>query len=235
MLKKIFVILVFVLWISFSIAENIDNSEKIDYLKILNIDIDKNIVSKKQVSRYEVVKYLNYARCFDCIYPPKQIKKKFSLNWFENFKKQDRFYLNDITLKDKYYYCVVNLASVDYVHGYPKTNPICGWEFCGTNNMYFWELMQVVINILSDQIMGNYKIDNVDKFYNNMLSIRWTNKQKQVNILDSEYQIAEKIKNSWKKTYTIQNFQEFYLYQKYCNLFPEDCNFKEFWKIKKWK
>jgi len=235
MLKKILVLFVIFLWISFAFSKyNASNQEKIDYLKSLNIDIDKKTLSKKQVSRYEVIYYLNFARCFDCIYPPKQIKEKFSLNWFENFKKQDRFYLNDITLKDRYYYCVVNLANEDYVHGYPKTNPICGWEFCGTNNMYFGELMQVVINILSDQIMWNYKIDNVDKFYNKLLSIRWTQKQKQVNILDSEYQIAQNIKNSWKKTYTIQSFQEFYLYQKYCNLFPEDCNFKEFWKIKKW-
>jgi hypothetical protein len=43
-----------------------------------------------------------------------------------NFKKQEKFYLNDIGPQDDYYYCVVNLASKDFVHGYPKTNPICG-------------------------------------------------------------------------------------------------------------
>jgi len=213
---------------------SIDEQDKINYLKSLNIEINQDILNKKQLSRYEVIRYLNYAQCFDCIYPPKKIKEIFNLDWFENFRKQDRFYLNDIHLTDPYYYCVVSLASLDYIHWYPKTNPICGWEFCGTNNMYYWELLQVVLNIISNNIFSHYYIDNIDKFYSNLLSIKGTPIQKQVNITENEYKIAEKIKNSGEKKYNIRSFEEFYLYQKYCNIFPEDCNFKEFWKIKKW-
>jgi len=233
MLKKIFIIFLYI-YIGSSITFAIDKIEKIEYLKKMNIEIDKKILEKQQLSRYEVIKYLNYARCFDCMYPPKKIKDKFNLNWFEQFRQQDRFYLNDIHITNPYYYCVVNLADSDYVHGYPKTNPICGGEFCGTNNMYFWELLQIVVNILSDKIYWKYNIDNVDKFYSNLMSIRWTSSAKLVNLVDSEYKIAENIKNLWEKKHTIQNFQEFYLYQKYCNIFPKDCNFQEFWKIKKW-
>jgi hypothetical protein len=57
--------------------------------------------------------------------PPKNIKEKYNLNWFEKFSKQEKIYLNDIHLSNIYYYCVVALADKDYIHGYPKTNPIC--------------------------------------------------------------------------------------------------------------
>ena len=195
--------------------------------------MEQDIINKKQLSRYDVIRYLNYAQCFDCMYPPKNIKDKFDLKWFENFSKQDRFYLNDIHLTNKYYYCVVNLASKDYVHGYPKVNNnVCGGQFCGTNNMLYSELLQVVLNIVSNKILNHYYIKDTDKFYSNIESLSDSLKKK-VNITNHEIDIAYQITKKKKKYYTLQNFEEFYLYQKYCNLFPQDCNFKEFGDIKK--
>jgi len=233
MKNKILIVLITMfafLWISFSV--NLE--QQLDYLKSSNINIEKDILNKKQLSRYEVVRYLNYAQCFDCMYPPKNVKDSFNLKWFENFSSQDRFYLNDIHLTNKYYYCVVNLASKDYVHGYPKVNnDICGGQFCGTNNMNYGELLQVVLNITSNKILNHYTITDTEKFYSNLQSLSSALK-KSVNLTNHEYDIAYQITKKSKKYYTLQNFEEFYLYQKYCNLFPQDCNFKEFWDIKKW-
>ena len=226
-LSIIWIILLFN--ISFWISQ-----DKLNYLKSLNISIDNNILSKQQVSRYEAARYLNYAQCFDCLNPSQNIKNKFNYWWFSNFKKEPNFYLNDISPQDKYYYCVASLASLNYVHGYPKTNPICGWDFCGSNNLSYWELLQIVVNIISNKILNKYTIDNVDNFYSNMMSIKGTNKAKSMDITENSYKIVNQIKNSWLKTYQIQNFDEFYLYEKYCNLFPKSCGYKEFGNIKKW-
>jgi len=210
------------------------SQDKIDYLKSLNISIDNQILSKQQISRYEAARYLNYAQCFDCLVSTKNIKDKFNYGWFSNFKKQPNFYLNDIDPQDKYYYCVSSLASLDYIHGYPKTNPICGWDFCGSNSLSYGELFQIVVNIISNKILNKYNIDNIDKFYTNMMSIKWTSDQTNMNITENSYKIVDKIKNSWLTSYQIQNFDEFYLYEKYCNLFPKSCGYKEFGNIKKW-
>jgi len=57
--------------------------------------------------------------------PPKNIKNSLNYGWFQKFKKQDNIYLDDIQSQDNYYYCVVNLAKLDYIHGFPITNSVC--------------------------------------------------------------------------------------------------------------
>jgi hypothetical protein len=57
--------------------------------------------------------------------PPKNIVEKYSKSWFEKFKNQANIYLNDINYQNPYYYCIASLASKNYIHGYPKSNPIC--------------------------------------------------------------------------------------------------------------
>ena len=190
-----------------------------------------SIYNKKQVSRYDAVRVLNYALCYDCMLPPKNIKDYYNFWWFYKFKSQPNFYLNDIEPQNPYYYCVVGLAAKNYVHGYPYDNPICGWNFCGSNNLTLVELYQIVLNIISNKILSHYKINNPEKFYSNLLSIKWTSAQKNMNILPSDYDLAKKISYYWTEAYKLNNFQEFYLYQKYCNLFPTDCDFSTFnWK-----
>ena len=231
MLKKIILSMwvISLFGVSFWISQN-----KLNYLKSLNISINKNILSKQQISRYEAARYLNYAQCFNCLNPSQKIKEKFNYWWLSNFRKQANFYLNDINPKNKYYYCVASLANSNYIHGYPKTDPICGWDFCWSNSLSYGELLQIVVNIISNKILHKYNIDNVDNFYSNMMSIKWTAAATSMNITKNSYKIVDKIKNSWLNSYQIQNFDEFYLYEKYCNLFPQGCSFKEFWNIKKW-
>lgn len=219
-------------WIVFGLTD-----QQKEYL--LNLWIPKkiinNILLKNQVSRYEAARILNYALCYDCILPPKWVKNMYNYNWFNKLRKQPNFYLNDINLKNKYYYCVVSLAAKNYIHWYPLTNPVCWWEFCGSNNLTLWELYQIVLNIISPKIRSHYEIKNPKKFYENLLSIKWTDTQKNMNILPSDYKIAKKIFDiSGKNPYKISDFDEFFLYQKYCNLFPSDCDFTEFNNIKKW-
>ena len=222
----------FFLWNVFALTD-----QQKQYL--LNLWIPEKVINeilpKKQVSRYDATRVLNYALCYDCMLPPKWVKDEYNYWWFDVFRKQPNFYLNDIWPQDPYYYCVVSLADKNYIHGYPKTNPICWWDFCWSNTLSFWELYQIVLNIISPNIWSHYQIKNPEKFYNNLVSIKWTDAQKNMNILSSDYEIASKIANEYKNSsYTISNFNEFFLYQKYCNLFPSDCWFKEFQNIKKW-
>jgi len=231
-MKKIILIFLSIIyiWYSFWISQ-----EKLNYLKWLNIDIDNNILNKKQISRYEASRYLSYAECFDCLKPVWKIKQIYNYGWFGNFKKQDNFYLNDISPQDTYYYCVVSLASKNYIHWYPYTNSICWWNFCGSNSLTYSELYQITVNIISNKITNKYNIDNIDKFYTNIMSTKWTQIWKNYNLTESDYKIAKDIKDSWENPYQLKNFDEFYMYEKYCNIYPEDCWFKEFWdKIKKW-
>lgn len=224
----IFVAMVFV-WASFWIEQ-----EKLDYLDELGVKIEENFLNKKQVSRYEVIKYMNFAQCNDCMRPPKNIVDKFNYGWFQNFKKQDWIYMNDISSEDDYYYCVVPLADLDYIHWYPNENPVCWWEFCGSNNTQYSELLQIVVNVISPNIWWDYVIKDVWEFYEKLQQIKWTKTQKSMNITNFDYEIAEKINNKSKEDYSLENFDEFFLYQKYCNIFPWDCWFKEFGNVKKW-
>ncbi len=230
-MKKILVFLVIItsFYISFWI-----NVEKKNYL--INLWIPEkminDILSKKQVSRYDIVRVLNYALCYNCMLPPKSIKEKYNKFWFDKLKKQPSFYLDDINQWNKYYYCIVSLAEKNYIHWYPPSNPVCWKKFCWTNAITLWELYQIAINIISNRIMWNYIIDNPQKFYKKLLSIKWKLDQKKVNILDSDYEIAKKIYQYKNISYKISSFKEFFLYQKYCNLFPSDCGFSKYWTWK---
>lgn len=231
-MKKIIIILIWFI-ISNCFVFSI-NEKNIEYLEDKWINISDKILSKNQVSRYEAVKHLNFANCFDCTLPPQNIKENFNYGWFNEFKKKDRFYLNDIWPQDKYYYCIVNFAQKDYIHWYPSTNNICWGEFCWSNTLSYSELLQINLNILSNDILWNYEIKNKNIFYNKINSIKWKKEQLSVNITNEEIKLAKKIKNTNWLTYNIKTFDEFYLYQKYCSLYPWDCWFKEFWEIKKW-
>ena len=205
---------------------------------LLNLGIPEKVINeilpKQQVSRYDATRILNYALCYDCMLPPKYIKDQYNFWWFDKFRQQPNFYLNDIDPQDPYYYCVVSLAEKDYIHGYPTSNPVCGWNFCGSNNLTLGELYQIVLNIISPKIWPHYTIKNPEKFYQNLLSIKGSQDEKNMNILPSDYGIAKQISIFGISPYTIKNFDEFFLYQKYCNLFPQDCGFSEFGNVKKW-
>jgi len=113
MKKFLFTIILFFIGYTFALDQF-----QIDYLKSLNIpaNVIEQILPQKQVSRYDATKILNYALCFDCIFPPEKIKNSFNYGWFNKFIQQPNFYLNDITPQDPYYYCIVSLASKDYIH-----------------------------------------------------------------------------------------------------------------------
>jgi len=233
-MKKFFFFLVLSLsiWLVFSLTDS-----QREYL--LNLWIPEEtineILPKQQVSRYDATRILNYALCYDCMLPPKWVKDKYNYGWFYKFRQQPNFYLNDIDPQDPYYYCVVSLAAQNYIHGYPKTNPVCGGQFCWSNNLTLWELYQIVLNIISPKIWSHYQIKNPNVFYENLLSIKWTESQKNMNILLSDYNFAENLAKEYgDNPYTISSFDEFFLYQKYCNLFPSDCGFSEFNNVKKW-
>jgi len=207
---------------------------KLNYLEWLWIKIDEDMLSKKQISRYEAVRYLNYAQCFDCMLPPENKKQELNNNWFTEFKKKDSVYLSDIYHENDYYYCITNLAKIDYIHGFPYTNPICWWQFCWSNSFSFWELFQIIVNIISKDIYSKYTIKDIDNFYENILKIKNTQDAKQINITNSEYDLAENLHKNYDWSYIISNFNEFFLYQKYCNLYPQECSFKNFWNIQGW-
>ncbi len=230
-MKKLFLLIVsfFLVWNVFSIEQ-----EKLDYLENLWIKVNEDILSKQQISRYKATRYLNYAQCFDCMLPPQDIKNELNFGWFQGFKEQEKIYLDDIDSQDDYYYCVTNLAKLDYIHGFPNSNPICWWEFCWSNTLSFWELFQIVVNIISPNIWDNYAINNMETFHNNIMSLKSTQQETNMNITSWDYELAESLYNQYTDNYTISSFDEFFLYQKYCNLYPEECNFQKFWNIEKW-
>ena len=209
---------------------------QLDYLVSLGIPkrVITEIENKQQVSRYDATRVLNYALCYDCMLPPKRVKDKYNYGWFDSFRQQPNFYLNDVDPQDPYYYCVVSLAAQDYIHGYPPTNSVCGGQFCWSNNLTLGELYQIVLNIISPKIWSHYKIKNANRFYHNLLSVEGTSDQENMNILSWDYDFAKNLANDYgDNSYTISNFNEFFLYQKYCNLFPSDCDFTEFNNVKK--
>lgn len=216
-----------------------DFNEYINKLNSLNIET-QNLKSQKAVSRYDISKYLNLSDCFDCSMPSKEKMELLNDQWRNEYKVQPWKNFEDILFNTtiynwkNYYYCVAYAGYKQYFNWYPRwTSPFCPWKFCGTNNTNYAELIQVLVNMLSNYIYTKHST-NREKI---KTWTDWLDKNsyefKYFNLTDLGAINEWYSKCKWDNC-VMENVDQFNAYIKYCTYNIYDCKFMQFDNIKQW-
>lgn len=223
------------LWLSYSFANYDLFIDKIEGLWVT----EKSIIEKKSISRYEITRYLNIADCFDCASPSPYWHQRLNNQWWVDFKNQPWNYFNDILFKSAvrstqdYFYCVAYAWLKWYVNWFPTSSAFCGWRYCWSNNATYAEVIQAMINIVSEQVYNKYSVRwiNID----NWLKSLEKNSQiyKNLNIQDLQ-NITDWKSKCWTTECKITSSSQLETYLKYCTYNINACNFNIFANLKNW-
>lgn len=212
--------------------ENISFENK---LKNLWFDIEE-LKSRWSVSRYDSTLILNLWECFDCRYPDKKNKQLLNYNYWEEFKKIEWKNFDDISYESTiywwkdYYYCVAYSANKNFINWYPEQqNSYCPWKFCWSNDITLRELIQIMVNILSNYIYKNYYVNwnNIKIYYDWIWNESIKNKFTNQDITN----INKWISRCGEYSCILASQEEFKTFLKYCSFNLENCWFYNIWNL----
>lgn len=109
------------------------------------------------------------------------------------------------------------------MRGFPQaTSPICGGQFCGTNNVTTAELIQVLINIASNYIYNNLELDRsaVKKRKDGLIPGEYKEKSLTPNMKAT---IDEQAKNCPQGKCKLEKKEEVQTYLTYCSFNLTQC------------
>ena len=117
------------------------------------------------ITRYEFTELLNQTQCVDCVTPQKELKEKYTQEWFETIKRSPLRALDDIDFDDQGFspprgYCVASVVDRGVMQGFPRTtSPFCSGKFCGERVLTVTDFLDALIRTLGGKIRELFPID----------------------------------------------------------------------------